>query len=72
MESEEINSIYRYYEKAKICYAYLAGLPNHQKEPLFDTALEEHVWFKRGWTLQELIAPERVNFFHRPPPTQWS
>lgn len=29
-------------------------------------ALEDHVWFTRGWTLKELIAPGRLHFFtHR-------
>lgn len=63
VESEEINSMYRYYKEAKICYAYLAGLPNHQKDPSFDATFRAHVWFTRGWTLQELIAPNNVEFF---------
>lgn len=62
VESEEINSMYRYYQEAEICYAYLAGLPS-QKDPLFDTAFRDHVWFRRGWTLQELIAPNHIDFF---------
>lgn len=62
MESEEINSMYRYYQEAKVCYAYLAGLPS-QKDPLFNARFRKHEWFTRGWTLQELIAPEHVNFF---------
>lgn len=55
-ESEEINSMYRYYQEAKICYAYLARLP-HQKDPSFDAAFKGHEWFKRGWTLQEASYP---------------
>lgn len=88
---EAINSMYRWYSDAKVCYVYLsdivAGCP-----PLFDwqtkglrTALHSmskvekqnvsekfefwhgafaaSVWFTRGWTLQELIAPRVLKFY---------
>ncbi|KAF2996755.1 hypothetical protein E8E14_002219 [Neopestalotiopsis sp. 37M] len=60
--SEEINSMYRYYQDAVICYAFLHSLS-------VDTVIESddefanHEWFTRGWTLQELIAPKEVTFF---------
>ena len=58
--SEAINSMYQWYERAAVCYAYLfdvadgnlgAGSPFHTSK-----------WFKRGWTLQELIAPTSLLF----------
>jgi len=56
--SEAINSMYKWYQKALVCYAYLADIQ--------DTAdLEKSKWFTRGWTLQELIAPRRVIFFNK-------
>ncbi|KAM0432370.1 hypothetical protein ACHAPT_004913 [Fusarium lateritium] len=56
--SEAINSMYRWYQEAAVCYVYLAdvselsGLPGSR-------------WFTRGWTLQELIAPSSIIFFSR-------
>ncbi|KAI1167614.1 heterokaryon incompatibility protein-domain-containing protein [Nemania serpens] len=55
--SEAINSMYRWYQEADICYAYLADVPSISK-------LSESRWFTRGWTLQELIAPSTVLFFN--------
>lgn len=54
--SEAINSMYRWYEQAKICYAYLSDV-----ETIDDLAGSK--WFTRGWTLQELIAPKTVKFY---------
>jgi hypothetical protein len=58
--TEAINSMYRWYERSDICYAYLSDLPPSSS---LETALEECRWFKRGWTLQELIAPKEIYFF---------
>jgi hypothetical protein len=53
--SEAINSMYRWYRDAKVCYAYLADVPSKSK-------FSESRWFTRGWCLQELIAPSTVIF----------
>jgi len=46
--SEAINFIYRWYQDADVCYAYLADMP-------FNTdirfGLKDCKWFSRGWTL---------------------
>jgi hypothetical protein len=55
--SEAINSMFKWYRSSTICYAYLCDLPE------FD--LEESRWFTRGWTLQEMIAPEELWFYNR-------
>jgi len=68
--SEAINSMYRWYENAKVCYAYLHDVPSssfptasdHRRYRDFDGWPE---WFSRGWTLQELIAPSNVLFFNK-------
>ena len=68
--SESINSMYRWYEKAKMCYAYLHDVPGSsfptatdaERYPKFNGWPE---WFSRGWTLQELIAPSEVKFFNK-------
>lgn len=57
--SEAVNSMYRYYQDAQVCYVYLADATNKLKRE----SLRDCRWFKRGWTLQELIAPQRVAFY---------
>ncbi|KAK5121999.1 hypothetical protein LTR85_004571 [Meristemomyces frigidus] len=60
--SEAINSMYRWYLEATTCVAYLQDVDSS----IGDTAsLEQSVWFTRGWTLQELIAPREVLFYDR-------
>ncbi|KAI0692123.1 heterokaryon incompatibility protein-domain-containing protein [Cerioporus squamosus] len=66
--SEAINSMFSYYAFAEVCYAYLADVPPgspmvNTSVPSFPSyALQRSRWFKRGWTLQELIAPAHVIF----------
>lgn len=57
--SEAINSMFRYYSLAEICYAYLADVETVRKDVLWEwrSAFRESKWFTRGWTLQELLAP---------------
>ncbi|KAK0624067.1 heterokaryon incompatibility protein-domain-containing protein [Immersiella caudata] len=74
--SEAINSMYRWYQEATICYAYLADVSNTVRiassflegealEDLTEEYLWRSEWFARGWTLQELIAPSVVIFLDR-------
>jgi hypothetical protein len=56
--SEAINSMFRYYKEAQICYAYLSDIASSEAEQLTTSR-----WFERGWTLQELIAPPIVEFY---------
>ncbi|RBA09112.1 hypothetical protein FPRO05_14352, partial [Fusarium proliferatum] len=56
--SEAINSMYRYYQEASICYGYLADISTVSEIP-------NSRWFTRGWTLQELIAPRSMIFFDK-------
>ncbi|KAI0357093.1 hypothetical protein OH77DRAFT_130059 [Trametes cingulata] len=65
--SEAINSMYEWYSKASVCYAYLADV--HEDPPadsrlsrLATTSFFSSEWHTRGWTLQELIAPKNVLF----------
>jgi hypothetical protein len=55
--SEAINSMYSYYQTASVCYAYLADVVGSNSPSLGLSA-----WFSRGWTIQELIAPQTVVF----------
>ena len=66
--SEAINSMFRWYREAAICYVYLADVrTKSQIDPSLksweEVAFGESRWFTRGWTLQELIAPPLVEFF---------
>ncbi|KAF0323593.1 het domain-containing protein [Colletotrichum asianum] len=59
--SESINSMFRWYENAQICFAYLSDVPATQDAT--DPAFVNSRWFTRGWTLQELLAPRELLFF---------
>lgn len=64
--SEAINSMYKWYARAFICYAYLSDIFSASPEdPNFDEEVALSRWFARGWTLQELLAPKNVIFFNR-------
>jgi hypothetical protein len=65
-----INSMFKWYQRATKCYVYLSDVS--MPEPVSDAeafpillaeAFRDSRWFKRGWTLQELIAPASVEFF---------
>ncbi|KAF2480841.1 heterokaryon incompatibility protein-domain-containing protein, partial [Neohortaea acidophila] len=56
--SEAINSMYHWYREAAFCVAYLADITNFPTQE----QLAESEWFERGWTLQELLAPDEVIF----------
>jgi ankyrin repeat protein len=63
--SEAINSMYRWYQEAGECYAYLADVPHNSVNRVTGVTgpeFRESRWFTRGWTLQELIAPLSVIF----------
>ncbi|KAI0587668.1 HET domain-containing protein [Pyrenophora tritici-repentis] len=71
--SEAINSMFRWYKEAWVCYAYLADVIGYshptededsQKYAEMNRALvAKSRWFKRGWTLQELLAPNKIRFY---------
>lgn len=63
--SEAINSMYRWYANAVVCYAYLSDVPNNNEEDCMMKMFESSDWFRRGWTLQELLAPIRVVFLNQ-------
>lgn len=66
--SEAINSMYRWYQDAQICYAYLVDVCIGEEgswSPRVEQDFNESRWFTRGWTLQELLAPEKVMFYDR-------
>ena len=67
--SEAINSMYHWYRCAKICYAFLHDVDSPSKPGIkpgvVKSQLKNSKWFRRGWTLQELIAPRDVLFLSK-------
>lgn len=58
---ESIRSMFSWYHNAVICIIYLAGTSS-----LLDLACGDgDRWFTRGWTLQELLAPQRLKFYSK-------
>jgi hypothetical protein len=69
---EAINSMFQWYQHAGACFAYLSDVcvtrhggssPNSRGEPEWIRSFKESLWFTRGWTLQELLAPRELSFF---------
>lgn len=58
--SEAINSMFMWYQKSEICYAFLSDL---QPTSSLEDDFASRRWFSRGWTLQELIAPVKLYFY---------
>lgn len=63
--SEAINSMYEWYWSAAICYAYMSDVHHHHEIMDIQMELEASRWFHRGWTLQELLAPDVVEFYDK-------
>ncbi|MCJ1286389.1 hypothetical protein MMC26_005734 [Xylographa opegraphella] len=61
--SEAINSMYRWYFNSQVCYTYLVDVPSNGDPGSKGSAFTRSRWFTRGWTLQELLAPESVIFY---------
>lgn len=53
------------------CYAILETVPTAQ-HPEFEAKFASCRWFTRGWTFQELLAPEIVEFFGHDDSGSWS
>jgi hypothetical protein len=68
---EAIISMFRWYQNADKCYAYLSDISINERnagnntERTWEPAFRASRWFTRGWTLQELLAPDSVEFFSR-------
>jgi len=68
---EAVNSMFRWYQNAARCYVYLPDVstePRRSQEIVAESSSWSSVfrqsrWFRRGWTLQELLAPRSVEFF---------
>jgi hypothetical protein len=77
--TEAINSMFTWYQCSVRCLAYLSDVPTSNSEaidlrerelpcqkdelPTCLSTISNSRWFTRGWTLQELLAPEEVYFY---------
>jgi hypothetical protein len=68
--SHAIRSMFRWYQNATKCYAYISDVSTRKREFdymvtdfTWEPAFRSSRWFTRGWTLQELLAPSIVEFF---------
>jgi hypothetical protein len=65
--------MFEWYKRSTVCYTYLSDVPprgpsvpdtlTDEELEATDEELAASRWFTRGWTLQELIAPEHLFFF---------
>jgi hypothetical protein len=64
-----INFMFRWYQRAAKCYVFLSDVTRYEHDGQshieWETAFIDSRWFTRGWTLQELLAPEIVEFYSR-------
>ncbi|KAH9885334.1 hypothetical protein F4778DRAFT_509772 [Xylariomycetidae sp. FL2044] len=62
--SEAINSMDLWYSAAEVCYVHLQDVPPCLLEDCArdGSPFRNSNWFKRGWTLQELVYPPRLAF----------
>ena len=61
---ESINSMYNWYRDAQICYVYLTDVPEASGDEL-EMHFRTSRWFTRAWTLQEMLAPDLVEFYNQ-------
>ena len=63
--SRAITSMFRWYANAQQCYVYLSDVETkgNQSQISWEPDFRKSRWFTRGWTLQELLAPDVVEFF---------
>ncbi|KAF8548198.1 HET-domain-containing protein [Imleria badia] len=54
--NEAIHAMFKWYAHAHLCIVHLSA-----SSSLAD--FERELWFTRGWTLQELLAPRRIKFY---------
>ncbi|KAK3396986.1 heterokaryon incompatibility protein-domain-containing protein [Sordaria brevicollis] len=62
---EAINSMFAWYRKAAICYAFLSDIESRNGISATEVLnITKSRWFTRGWTLQELLAPDSLQFYN--------
>jgi hypothetical protein len=66
-----LNSMLKWYRQAAVCYTFLNDSTcSSASEDMFksdraDRQGQVSEWFERGWTLQELLAPRKMEFYNK-------
>ena len=55
---ESLVSMFKWYRKSEICIAYMGDTTSIKD-------IQGDSWFTRGWTLQELLAPQKMQFYNK-------
>ncbi|KAI0196440.1 heterokaryon incompatibility protein-domain-containing protein [Astrocystis sublimbata] len=58
--SEAINSMFKWYKESAMCIVFLEDV---RGTVISEDLLRDSRWFTRGWTLQELLAPQKQLLF---------
>ncbi|KAI6144700.1 hypothetical protein BKA82DRAFT_2370809 [Pisolithus tinctorius] len=62
-QTEKAISAYTWYQQAQVCYTYLDDVDGNEDPREGHSTFRRSRWFKRTWTIQELLAPKHVFFF---------
>ncbi len=57
--------MYQWYKDADVCYVCLEDVGLDSMSPRELKNLKSSRWFTRGWALQQLLAPETVEFYDK-------
>ncbi|KAE8443025.1 hypothetical protein EG329_002419 [Mollisiaceae sp. DMI_Dod_QoI] len=60
--TEAINSMFQWYKTAEACFVYLSDYDDQFES---ESGISGCRWFTRGWTLQELIASQKIEFYDK-------
>ncbi|KFA51934.1 hypothetical protein S40293_07071 [Stachybotrys chartarum IBT 40293] len=63
--SEAINAMFAWYRNAEECYVFLDDVCLDAITGKIGSHFEAARWFQRGWTLQELLAPQSMVFYDK-------
>ena len=56
--------MFKWYQGSEICYAYLSDVQGTLDNRADEFRFMHSKWFTRGWTLQELLAPDEMVFYN--------
>jgi hypothetical protein len=57
--------MFQWYRRAEVCYAYISDVSMAEPYDEAQKSFRWSKWFTRGWTLQELLAPQWMEFYDK-------